>query len=232
MNNSALITWVREQLGDPVIDVELTNSQIQKCIDDALKRWCKRVPTEKIGSLIVVAGVQKYTPASVGNGIIKVSPEPFTQTDLSSEHFDIFRDRVWTYSSFDLSDLALLDIYLETLRQVSSTEFDWLWDPVEGDLYIAPVPTYSYRLMYVYVDLPTVDQATAKYDWVQDYALAKAKGILGLIRRKHGDRIPGSESETTLDGAALIQESAEAVRDLNEKLLEINKSATPPMVAG
>ena len=217
MTNSQLIAWVRTRLGDPEIDVELDNTQIQAAIDQAIRMWSRQMPVENMGQVQVVAGVQAYDLSAIYSGIrgvVYYQEEPIDFN--SSVEFDIFRDRVWHLPVPNVTDIALDQVYLNTLRYVGSTEGEWRYDPVTRKLWISPIPSRAYKAFIIYTTDPTVDQATAKYDWVPEMSLAISKETLGLIRRKHGDKIPGRELEIPLDGAALIQEA----KDTKDKLVE------------
>ena len=231
MTNAELIKYVRTRLGDPVIDVELDDIQIQKAIDEALRLWGQHMPTEKIMSIQIVAGIQGYDLSGVPGlrGITQINEEPIDFN--SSVEFDIFRDRVWHLPVPNVTDIALDTMYLNTLRYVGSTMFDWRYEEVTKMLYVTPIPSRSYNAFTCYTVSPTLEEATSKYNWVVEMTLALAKETLGYIRRKHGDKVPGRELEVPLDGAALISESREAVKDLMDKLDGVGGDWLPPLRA-
>lgn len=231
MTNAELIAYVRTRLGDPVIDVELDNIQIQKAIDEALRLWGQHMPTEKIMSIDIVAGQQAYDLSGVPGlrGITCLAEEPIDFN--SSVEFDIFRDRVWHLPVPNVTDIAIDTLYLNTLRYVGSTQFDWRYEESTKMLYVSPIPSRSYKAFAIYTTSPTLEEATSKYNWVVEMTMALAKETLGYIRRKHGDKVPGRELEIPLDGATLIQEARETIKELMDKLDNVGGDWLPPLRA-
>lgn len=230
MTNSQLIQFVRTRLGDPEIDVELDNTQIQAAIDQSLRIWGRQMPMEYKGQVQIVSGVQVYDLNSLYPGIRGVTYYQEEPIDFNaSVEFDIFRDRVWHLPVPNVTDIALDQVYLNTLRYVGSTEGEWNFDEATKNLYINPIPSRAFKAYIVYTKDPTVDQATSRYDWVPEMALALSKETLGLIRRKHGDKIPGRELEISLDGNSLIQEAKETKDKLLEQLEGIAGQAVLPI---
>lgn len=229
MTNNDLILYIRSRLGDPAIDVELDNTQIQAGIDQALRLWNRRFPTEKLMKVDVVSGVQAYDLSSVTGlrGIMVVTEQPIEYN--TTIEFDIFRDRVWHLPVPNITDIAMDTVYLNTLRYVGSTEFDWRFEETTKKLYLSPIPSRSYPAMVIYTMAATVEEATVKYDWVVDYALEASKETLGFVRRKHGDKVPGRELEIPLDGAALISEAKESMKELKDKLEMMGGDWLPPI---
>lgn len=232
MNNVELVQYIRSTLGDPAVDVELSTPQIQRGIDLALREWSRRHPVEKLLLVNVTVGVTKYDLSGVTGirGVLYARDQPLTTNFMNGVEFDIFRDRIWAMPVMDVSDLAAESLYLDDLRNMTGTEFDWIYDPSTKQLYITPSPVRSYQMLVIYAKNPTVDEATLSYDWVTEYSLAYAKTVLGQIRRKHGNKIPGKEIDIELDGPSLLQEGKEEMRSLKEQLEQLGPDATPPTV--
>lgn len=231
MIQSEIVAYVRTRLGDPVIDVELDDSQIIAAMQQALRMWGRRFPTEKKYGLQIVAGQQGYDLSSLTGirGVMGITEEPIDFN--SSVEFDIFRDRVWHLPVPNVTDIALDQVYLNTLRYVGSTQFDWDYDQTTQKLLVTPIPSRAYKAYMVYTVDPTLDEATKTYDWVLDMTLALAKETLGYIRRKHGDKIPGRELDLSTDGATLISEAKELKDSLMEKLDGMGGDWLPPVRA-
>jgi hypothetical protein len=66
-------------------------------------------------------------------------------------------------------------------------------------------------------------------DLLLRYALAVAKGILGLRRRKFSEW-PSAQGAKRLDGSDLVQESKEEKEKLNEEILSVPYAA--PFIVG
>lgn len=66
----------------------------------------------------------------------------------------------------------------------------------------------------------------AYLNWIQKYALALAKGVLGRIRGKH-KVLPGPGGGTQLDGPELREESEKEIEMLHELLLDEIEEPAP-----
>jgi hypothetical protein len=87
-------------------------------------------------------------------------------------------------------------------------------------LQISPKPaqtTQDVILEYRAIDSNTIHPAYR--NWIQKYALAVAKGILGEIRSKYAT-LPSPGGGAQLNGTALKQESVQEMEQLVQELLQ------------
>jgi len=109
--------------------------------------------------------------------------------------------------------------HLEQMRKILSQEgtFDIINNKY---LQISPKPaqtTQDVILEYRALDSNTIHPAYR--NWIQKYALAIAKGILGEIRSKYST-LPSPGGGAQLNGAALKQESAQEMQLLEQQLIQ------------
>jgi hypothetical protein len=92
ITRTELISYIRETLGDPVVDVELETSQIERGINQALRIWNRRNPVEKFLRVQVTTGIQDYDLSGVTDlrGVLNVCPEPLDSDIFDAIEFDIF----------------------------------------------------------------------------------------------------------------------------------------------
>ncbi|MFA6383697.1 MAG: hypothetical protein WCX17_04745 [Parcubacteria group bacterium] len=64
----------------------------------------------------------------------------------------------------------------------------------------------------------SVDLNLYDYGWVEDYATARTKLTLGLVRRKFANFTALGNQGTTMDGAELISEAKEEIEALETSL--------------
>ena len=109
--------------------------------------------------------------------------------------------------------------HLEMMRKVLSQEgsFDIINNKY---LQISPKPvqtTQEVILEYRAIDSNTIHPAYR--NWIQKYALAVAKGILGEIRSKYS-MLPSPGCGAQLNGQALKEESAKEMELLEQQLIQ------------
>ena len=95
--------------------------------------------------------------------------------------------------------------------QISATQ---IWSPTVdgiGNTESVLLQVYNYKPDSVIISDPQV------YPWIQDYALAMCKGMLGQARSKFAT-VAGPQGATQLNGSALIQESVAELEKLENDL--------------
>jgi hypothetical protein len=219
--------FILAQLGHPIISVEMTPFQVKTCIDEAVSKldyhapqWANQyavfdasaglnvyeLPQFMINNLTYV-GYKKdilglnYTPGSLG-------------FDLSLAFFNTNR----FFQGGGIGDFFLTQQYLEIMRRVLSNEGSW---NVVNNQYIQLYPAPTQTPTEVIVEYRALDSNTINHayrNWIQRYALACAKGILGRIRGKYRT-LPGPGGGSQLDGESLVRESKEEKQTLMEELL-------------
>lgn len=231
--------YVLAQLGHPIVSVELSPFQLKTCIDEAVSKldyhapqWANQfavfdassginiyeLPRFMINNLSYV-GYKKdilglnYTPGSLG-------------FDLTLAFFNSNR----FFQGGGLGDFYLTQQYLEIMRRILSNEGSWsIVNNNSVQLYPSPRETPAPVIVeYRALDSNTIHHAYR--NWIQRYALACAKGILGRIRGKYRS-LPGPGGGAQLDGGVLVQESAQEKKELMEELrMEIEEG--PMFITG
>ena len=142
------------------------------------------------------------------------------QYQAGSLEFDFFikyfQDN-FLFSDFAVSDFNIMQTYLETIRKVLSQEGSW--DIINNQyLQLYPTPVVDQAVIVQYRALDSATIHPYYHNWIQRYALACAKGILGSIRGKYKS-LPSPGGGAMLDGDLLRQESKEEKTALAEDLL-------------
>jgi hypothetical protein len=121
-------------------------------------------------------------------------------------------------TNFNVSDFYLMQMNLEMIRKVLSQE--GTWDIINGNviqLYPAPVVNGE-TVVLVFRGLDSATMHPYYKNWIQRYALAVAKGILGEIRGKYGS-LPSPGGGAILNGKDLLAASQQEREKLKEELL-------------
>jgi len=227
--------YVLAQLGHPIVRVELSEFQIKTCIDEAVTKLDYHAPTWALQYAVfnASAGISVYElPAFIMNNLSYVVYQKdllafqFSKGSLEFDFFLGFWQNNRFFQNMNVGDYLLVQQYMEMIRKVMSR--DGSFDVINGrylQLYPEPTSTPS----PVVVEYRALDSNTilpAFRNWVQRYALACAKSVLGRIRGKY-QSIPGPGKGAALDGKDLLQESAKEKETLmKELLMEIEE---PPL---
>jgi hypothetical protein len=179
------------------------------------------------------AGVNAYMlPLHIAHGLSYCAYKKSLlsiQNMAGSLEFDFFikyfQDN-FLFSNFSVSDFYLLQTHLEMVRKILSQEGSW--DIINGNiLQLYPTPTYTGEtVILVFRGLDTATMHPYYKNWIQRYALAVSKGILGEVRGKYSS-LPSPGGGASLNGAALSQQSEQEKEKLKEELLsEIEEPPT------
>ncbi len=219
--------YVLSQLGHPVVRVELTPLQIKMCIDEAVTKLDYHAPTWALQYAVfnASAGISLYElPAYIANNLSYVIYQKdllafqFSKGSLEFDFFLGFWQNNRFFQNMNVGDYLLVQQYMEMIRKVLSR--DGSFDIVNGRyLQLHPEPPATPTpviLEYRALDSNTI--LPAFRNWIQRYALACAKSILGRIRGKY-QAIPGPGKGATLDGKDLTQEAAQEKEKLMQELL-------------
>lgn len=227
--------FILARLGYPVVRVELTDFQIKSAIDESITHldyhapfWCTQMAAFETS-----AGVNAYMlPLHIAHGLSYCAYKKSLlsiQNMAGSLEFDFFikyfQDN-FLFSNFSVSDFYLLQTHLEMVRKILSQEGSW--DIINGNiLQLYPTPTYTGEtVILVFRGLDTATMHPYYKNWIQRYALALSKGILGEVRGKYSS-LPSPGGGASLNGAALSQQSEQEKEKLKEELLsEIEEPPT------
>jgi len=219
--------FVLARLGHPVVRVELTGYQIKTCIDEAITKLDYHAPlwTMQFASFMALGGVNVYElPRYILNNLEYVVYKKTLltiQSQAGTLEFDFFikyfQDN-YLFTDFSVGDFYLLQQNLEMMRKVLSQEgsFNVLDNRI---LQIYPVPAVNQEVIVEYRALNSNTIQPAYRNWIQKFALAVCKTVLGQIRGKYTN-LPSPGGGATLNGAALIAEGEKEMERLEKELLD------------
>jgi len=219
--------YILAQLGHPIVTVELTPFQIKTCIDEGISKLDYHAPqwANQYAVFDAVAGENVYElPQFLANNISYVGYKKdilglnYTPGSLAFDMTLAFFNTNRFFQGGGIGDFFLTQQYLEITRRILSNE--GAWNITNGrHLQLYPIPTETPTP--VIVEYRALDSNTIHHayrNWIQRYALAAAKGILGRIRGKY-KTVPGPGGGAQMDGGVLVQESSQEKKELMEELM-------------
>jgi hypothetical protein len=219
--------FVLARLGHPVVRVELTDFQLKTAIDEAITNLDYHAPfwTTQMAAFETSAGINMYVlPTHIANGLAYCTYKKSLlslQNMAGTLEFDFFikyfQDN-FLFRDFAVSDFYLMQMHLEMIRKVLSQEGSW--DVINGNiLQLYPVPSFTGEtVILVYRGLDSGTMHPYYRNWIQRYALAICKGILGEVRGKYAS-LPSPGGGASLNGKDLLAASQQEKEKLKEELL-------------
>lgn len=225
--------FILARLGFPVVRVELTEYQVQTAIDEAISKldyhapdWCLQYATFATSAgyslyELPQVVVNNFKYAAYKKNLLSVAESNNT---LEFDFFIKYFQDNFLFNDFSVGDYYITMSHLEMIRKILGN--DGSFNVVNGRyLNIAPTPAVAQEVL---LEFKAIDSNTLHpyfLNWVQKYALAICKVILGQIRGKY-QNIPSPTGGAQLNGESLVhqgnEEQAKLVEDL---LLEIEEPA-------
>lgn len=227
--------WLRSQLGAPTVPVELTDEQLQDCVSHAVY-WFNyyRNAKENIVYVTLDGNVRDgwAIPQEIGgeDNIIEIIMKPrfpyvfYTgRTDIVGQ---VYMQWFFQQQQRDLRHMAG-DYYLtmstqKDINNIMGTEIKWHF--YNGRLFINPEPPAGIEIGVRFRSAVSMNEINTNI-FIRDYALGKAKTILGTIRSTFGGTIPGGSEMITLRGEALITEGKQEMEEVISRM----QSLTEPL---
>lgn len=227
--------YVLASLGHPVVRVELVDHQLKVCIDEALTELEYHAPhlTTQMAMINLTANVGVYElPQNIIRNITYVTYKKnllALQAQAGTLEFDFllsfFQGGGNFLEGFGIGDYYLLQASMETTRRVLGQ--DGAFEVLDGRfLQLHPTPVTNDTAIIEFRGLNSETLSPKLRNWVQRYATACAKEILGQVRGKFNS-VPGPGGGTQLNGAALMQQAMQEKEQLRQQL--VNEIEEPPM---
>lgn len=225
--------WIRSQLGAPTVPVELTDEQLQDCVSHAVF-WYNyyRNAKENIVYVTLDGNVREgwKIPKEIGgeDNIIEIIMKPrfpyvfYTgRTDIVGQ---VYMQWFFQQHQRDLRHMAG-DYYLimstqKDINNIMGTEIKWHF--YNGRLFINPEPPKGMEIGVRFRSAVSMNEINTNV-FIRDYALGKAKTILGTIRSTFGGTIPGGGEMITLRGEALIAEGKEEMENVISRMMTLTE---------
>jgi len=224
------ITQIALLLGDQLVDVELDPQHYHTSISIALEKLRQRSDgalEEQDIFLALQAEVQEYTlPDEVqevrrlyrrGVGTYSGGGANFDPIDAAFYNAHLLQPG----SSGGLSTWDFYNQYLETVERVFASQYNFVWYNSTKKLRLIRKPLGQEEVIVRCWTIKSEEAAlTDPYTgpWIRSYALAVCKSMLGQARAKYPSGFPGPTGTVTLNGEALIAESAAEIERLDAEL--------------
>jgi hypothetical protein len=226
-----LIEYVRLQLGDQIVDIELDAEHFEAAYQKTIGTYRQRAQgayEESYNFLELVKDVSIYTlPQEViqvrqvfrrtfgdSTGPFATNFDPFTQASMN----------VYLMNFNVAGGLATYDFYtqyVELAARMFGGYMNYTWNPVTKKIQLIrdPKGTGENVLLWTYNLKPEINLLSDFQisQWIRDYMVANCKYIIGEAREKFGT-IAGPQGGGTLNGAAMKGEAQAQMDSLIEQL--------------
>ena len=223
----SLKDFVLARLGAPVVRVELTDFQILTTIDEAISKldyhapaWCTNYMTFTTVPSYNIYELPRFVMNNMQYVVYKKSllAVAAAQGSLEFDFFIKYFQDNFLMRDFSISDFLLMQMHLEQIRKILSR--DGTFDVVDNRfLMLHPTPTQAEEVIVQFRSLNSDSLHPFFVGWIQRFAAAVSKIILGGIRGKY-DTLPSPGGGARLNGSSLVEEGNKEKEVLIEELLD------------
>lgn len=231
-----LTAWIRSQLGEPTITVEVSDDQISEIIDAAVQKFTEYAYGTLEGTVIVqINGAGEYAMPDTMTNLIKLSKGSTSNlTNFSANYGSGYVPNLWSEQFFTGS---LTGDIIPSIIAISSTKA--LLDKYFGDDIVYNFNYLNKKLQvlenyigsavlhyqYEYIADESSD-LVYNHEWVKEYTKSKTKELWGGITGKYDQTLVGG---ARINYDRILQESQTELDKLNEDLL--NKWSDPAPIS-
>jgi hypothetical protein len=235
-----LIEYVRLQLGDQIVDIELDEQHFQAAYQKTIGTYRQRAQNayeESYTFMELVKDVSIYTLPQEVISVRQIFRRTFgDSTGPFASNFDPFSQASLNVylMNFNVSGgLATYDFYsqyVELAGRMFGAYMNYTWNPVTKKLQIVrdPKGTGENVLLWTYNLKPEVNLLSDFQisQWIRDYMVANCKYIIGEAREKFGT-IAGPQGGSVLNGTAMKNEAQVQLDSLIQQLVNYVDGSQP-----
>ncbi len=242
IERNKVFDYVRDMLGDGMVEVELDPKHYETALDRALNRFRQRSSNAVEESYSFLELIQDQNEYRLPDEIIEVqsvyrraigSRSGLGAGGTLFEPFNLAYTNTYLLSGSMMGGLATYELfagYQKLVGRMFGSYIEFKWNPTSHILTILQRPfaqgeqillkTHNFR-----PDFVLLTDIYAK-QWFRDYTLAICKQMLGQARSKFGS-IAGPGSAIQLNGDKLLGEAKEELEKLDKELAELVTGGTP-----
>jgi hypothetical protein len=234
-----MIEYVKLQLGDQIIDLELDPAHYEAAYQKTLGTYRQRASNayeESYSFMELVKDVNIYQLPQEVVSVRQIFRRQFGDATGQASNFDPFSQASMNVylMNFNVSGgLATYDFYsqyVELAARMFGGYMNYTFNSVTKKVQLIrdPKGTGENVLLWTYNLKPEVNllQDFQIQQWIKDYMVANCKMIIGEAREKFGS-IAGPQGGGTLNGAAMKAEAKEAITALEEQLKNYVDASQP-----
>lgn len=221
-----LKSYLLNCLGYPSIDVELTDGQLDVCVNDAVQKLREYADVADERQFFIIhteADKATYEVPENVRAVLRVMNQRrsgintlFTLENVMYNSGELY------FRNFSLVGYQIANQYIEMMDQIRGNEVMFKFSDPNDQITVYPTPTDAGTLMFeVYVDVDSPE--LFDHPFVKKYALGKAKRIWGAVSSKYKVKLPHG-GEINLE--RLIQEGKDEMKEAEDDLM--SKYTSPP----
>lgn len=238
-----LIKVLKLQLGWPTQCVELTEEHFNIGIDNALdtyRQLCSHAYERRFLLYSLYKNQQVYFLNSPVDGtdrivniskIYRLNTLGFTATSSTWDanvYLQSFASFYYSTSYVDLLSIHLMANLQEEMHRIFAGEYIYTWSEARREMHITRRVAQNEKVVIeVFMEKTEQEIMLDRFakQFIQGWAIAECKEMLGLIRSKYSSGTPGPSGNITLNGDTLLTEARTDFTEWKQALLDWEHSS-------
>jgi hypothetical protein len=183
-SKTQLVEYIKQRLGYPVINIEVTDVQIDHCINltmDKFVEFAEGGTQLRFMNLQILGNTQRYTLSrdvyAIYN-IYNISPNEIDGVFPDKVIADTFGSKLVTATKGDLLTIDLTREYLAQVDYLLKVQMNYEFNTVTKELYLMENPRSNVKIglaFYQMIDYSDEDSPVYDHLWVKNYTTALTK---------------------------------------------------------
>jgi len=226
-----LIDYIKRKLGNPKLRIEISDSQIEQNINDAIQIYRQYALNEgNFRTYMVIDLIQsqnKYKLPDNVCGVAEIKREYGATAWVLAQMSGYAASSVLSMKNFDLVSFYMLNQWLRTIKLLTPSPYQFTYNNNTKILTVMPAPDADKR-MFLQIYTEEDEENILNEIFIKKYSIALSKISLGEVRSKYNS-IQGFGGSITLNGDALKNEGLTEKDLLEEDLILKFKYSRPPL---
>ena len=210
--------YILRQLGDGVIDQEVTDQHVEDAIDDALDYYIEKSGIGALNEQILLFNTDgttntielPYNVESVLSIMTPVNQSTFFTQQYYQDNMYYLRENVGSMR-FDMTSYYLFNQYIDTMNILFTKKYNFKYNSTNRMLTLYPKPVGTVALVY-YEHNSRYAPELLSNTWIKRFATELLRRVWGTILAKYSGKIVTGGVE--IDGASILSLANEEIEKL------------------
>lgn len=228
-SKAALVEYIKSQLGAPLINIEVTDPQIEQIIDDSIQKFTEYAyGTLEDVVLVQINGAGDYPLPDTITNIVAVSQGTSASSamDFAGNFGQGYVPNIWSEQYFS-GGSAFMGNMVQTIISISAVrtsleryfrdEIAYNFNHISKTLQVHENYNGTAAIHYQYEYLANdEDDLVFNHEWIKAYTVSKTKMLWGTVTGKFDQALVGG---ARINYADMKSEAQQEIEILNEQLL-------------
>jgi len=217
-NNDDLVDYIKRKLGYPSVRVEVTDDQLQDCIDYSIKEFSSFALDGELQEVVIltVDGTGNYDLPPFITSIKAVrSISNFSNygSNYVPDRWSELYNNMFSNSAIGITAIVTISSELSIFQKYMTREINYSFNEYKAKLRLFEKYSGNLLVHYTYEYTPDRVDKIFNQQWVKDMAVAQARMIQSTVTGKYNAPLVGGSTVNYDNMRSLAESEIESLRD-------------------